>query len=698
MEEKVCTAEPVFCPKEIGSLDKAKRTLSICMIRLAAKSPFRRRLLAYEYWMVVAVICVFIPSLVRAQATMFQVGPWNQLTLKTILGVDGDYRSQERILRSGATERPKSSVLNGYIKLRSKSYVVHPNLLLLDIDYGYQPVSRRYRYIVLPDRTETATATKLDVRATIFSQRPLSFSVYRYGAHVFNRRELITDVEVWKKSTGASMRFTGRPLPLSVRFSKEHWDQIELETGRHFYDRRKTLTAEGNGSFFGRDVNRLRYTFTDYTRSYVSLYSIRNKIDELNISNRFDLNASRTSTFVSNVLLYKQKGVFDFRRTQVNENLALKLPAHFAVQANLQRVGYSRPGYKMSVDQSQLALDHRLYMSLQTRVYYRFSNSDQPGVNDRRRLVGFVANYQKRIPAGLLTLDYELRRQRQSHQSVPGQLVVVDEVHDLWDDRTVLLDNPHVDLTTVHVTDESGTIVYQENVDYLLLEQGPFLEIRRLPGGQIPNGGVVYVDYIAEQERSYDFKARNRKVRGAVSLFDRVLEIYYDYYDQDYDQISNPDVVSLNYLVERSYGGRLHLWGLRLGYEKHSYQSSIIPYEYVQYMVGLLLGTSMRMNVFLSANYRDYLLLRDQERQRYLSANGQVSYRITRVVRFTLEGGYRSNRGRSIDLDLTNLRAELATQFRRLVLTIGAQMYRRNFLGEQINYNGVYFRLARHFE
>ncbi|NOZ57769.1 MAG: hypothetical protein GXO73_13390 [Calditrichaeota bacterium] len=639
-----------------------------------------------------------LPWLVYAQPTMFQVGPWNQLTLRTTLGIDGDYRTQERVLKSGATERPKTSILTGYVKVRSKSYVVHPNLLVLDIDFGYQPASRRYRYVVLPDRTEALTAKKFDVRATVFSQRPLSFSLYRYSAHVFNRRELITDVEVRKKSVGASVRFTGKILPLSVRFSKERWDQLEIETNRHFFDRRKTLTAQANRSFWGRDANRVRYTYTDYTRSYAGLYSIQNAIDELNISNRFDLNSSRTSTFVSNVLFYRQKGVFDFRRMQANENLTLALPARFAARADYQRVTYDRPDYRMTVDQSQFALEHRLYMSLRTRVYYRFTKSKQPGVDDRRKLLGFMADYRKRIPGGILSLNYELRRQWQSHASIPGRLVVVDEAHELWDDRTVLLDNPYVDLSTIRVTDESGTIVYQENLDYILVEQGVFVEIRRLPGSQIPNGGVVYVDYVAEQERSYSFRAWNRKVGGALSLFRRAVELYYNYYDQDYDRVSNPNVVSLNYLVERMYGGRLQFWGLRLGYEKHRYESSIIPYRYEQYEAGILLGTSARVGLFLSARYRDYFLLRDQERQRYFSTNAQLSYRITRVLKFNLEGGYRSNRGRSIDLDLTNVRTELATAFRRLTFVVGFQVYRRNFLGEQINYNGAYFRLARHFE
>ncbi len=643
-------------------------------------------------------IFVLLPWLAHGQVPMFRVGPWNQLLLKTTLGLDGDYRSQERILKSGASDRPKTSVLTGYIKLQSRSYVVHPNLLVLDIDFGYQPASRKYKYVVLPDRTEALTSKKLDVRATVFSQRPLSFSVYRYTAHVFNRRELITDVEVQKKSTGASLRFTGRVLPLSVRVSKERWDQLEIETNRHFYDRRKTLSAQVNRSFWGRDVNQVRYTFTDYSRSYAALYSIQNTIDELNISNRFDLSSSRTSTFVSSVLFYRQKGVFDFRRMQANENLILSLPARFALQGNYQRVAYKRPDYEMTVDQSQLALEHHLYMSLRTRLYYRFSNSDQPGVQDQRRLLGLVADYQKHIPGGLLSLSYELRRQRQDHSSVPGRLVVVDEAHELWDDRTVLLDNPFVELGTVYVTDESGTVVYQENLDYLLIAQGAFVEIRRLPGSQIPNGGLVYVDYVAEQERSYKFKAWNRKVGGRLSFFRRAVEIYYNYYDQDYDQVSNPEVVSLNYLVERIYGTRLQLRGVRLGYEKHSYNSSIIPYRYEQYDAGLLLGASARINLFVSAQYRDYFLLRDQERQRYLSANGQLSYRLTRILKFNLEGSYRSNRGRSIDLDLANLRAELATAFRRMTFVVGVQIYRRNFLGEQINYNGAYFRIARHFE
>jgi len=50
---------------------------------------------------------------------------------------------------------------------------------------------------------------------------------------------------------------------------------------------------------------------------------------------------------------------------------------------------------------------------------------------------------------------------------------------------------------SVLVYNLNRTIIYQENIDCVLIRREDFTEIQRIPGGQILNGQEVSVDYQA---------------------------------------------------------------------------------------------------------------------------------------------------------------------------------------------------------
>ena len=99
----------------------------------------------------------------------------------------------------------------------------------------------------------------------------------------------------------------------------------------------------------------------------------------------------------------------------------------------------------------------------------------------------------------------------------------------------------------------------------------------------------------------------------------------------------------------------------------------------------------------ITGNWRDYRLALENEKQQFADISGQVGYVITRTVNLNLYGGYRFQEGRGIDLDLTNFRAEILTRIRKLYFSTGIEIYRRDFSGEIINYNGAFIRLERKF-
>jgi len=89
--------------------------------------------------------------------------------------------------------------------------------------------------------------------------------------------------------------------------------------------------------------------------------------------------------------------------------------------------------------------------------------------------------------------------------------------------------------------------------------------------------------------------------------------------------------------------------------------------------------------------------LADSENQQFADISGRLTFYLGQKSKINIDGGYRFQRGRGIDLDLSNIRTEYSMQIRTLVLRVGLEIYRRNYSGEIINYNGGYIKIERHF-
>ena len=122
-------------------------------------------------------------------------GFWNQISLNGEVSLEGLYRTQETVLRSNLSEDLQTSLLRGQFLLRSRSYIWHPSLMLLDLDLEYQPGTGRYEFLNIPDRSETITAERAHIQATFFDQRPVSIGVLSNINHAFSNRELLTNIE-----------------------------------------------------------------------------------------------------------------------------------------------------------------------------------------------------------------------------------------------------------------------------------------------------------------------------------------------------------------------------------------------------------------------------------------------------------------------------------------------------------------------
>ena len=101
----------------------------------------------------------------------------------------------------------------------------------------------------------------------------------------------------------------------------------------------------------------------------------------------------------------------------------------------------------------------------------------------------------------------------------------------------------------------------------------------------------------------------------------------------------------------------------------------------------------------LNGNMQDYIMLDkpEPEYQRYLDLTGKAIYTIYRSTNINLDLMYRKQTGRGIDLDLLTAKTEITSSVNRLYFTLGLEVYKRNYVGEVINFKGTYFKIVRKF-
>ncbi|MDF1575192.1 MAG: hypothetical protein P1P86_08395 [Bacteroidales bacterium] len=288
-------------------------------------------------------------------------------------------------------------------------------------------------------------------------------------------------------------------------------------------------------------------------------------------------------------------------------------------------------------------------------------------------------------------------RHEHSTEGMPGMLQVIREEQSISDGEVTLLKKPYVQDLSVVVRDANGFMIYQLNFDYILIKRGSFTEIQRVPGGLIPNGAAVYIDYSYQQPGSYSYGANNNYFSASVLLFNSLLELYYQYSIQDYPRVDQGDLLTLNYFRQHLYGVRLDLGFARAGVEADLFNSNIIPYRMRRYYMDVNWNLRSRLLLTLNGNIRDYNMIADEVDQCYANLSGKMVYRIRPGMRVSLESGYLNQRGSHIDLDLLTSRVEFQSAFNKLQLRLGLEMYRRLYMNSEFAFNGAYVQLTRRF-
>ena len=204
---------------------------------------------------------------------------------------------------------------------------------------------------------------------------------------------------------------------------------------------------------------------------------------------------------------------------------------------------------------------------------------------------------------------------------------------------------------------------------------------------------------MSKQPSSYKYDSDNHNFSVNYSTLGGRLDVYYRFALQDYKNLENTDFITLNYFTQNIVGFRAGFNLISGGAEYEDYRSSILPYNMVRFYLNMQKCFRNKLTLVLNGNIQNYTMLNEPTArvQQYMDVTGKVEYAIVRQTKVNLDVMYRKQQGRGIDLDLLTARLEFTSIIYQLYLTAGIEVYKRNYIGEKINFKGTYIQISRKF-
>jgi len=644
------------------------------------------------------LLFLLLPANSFAQRSIVSAGIWNLTNLYGDFNLSGFYRGNERYFNQ-LNEFHQSTYFSGGLRLKTKSYFWDPKFMTFDLNAEYSPETGNEQYLTIPDRAEVRTLKKLDIRTTFLQKKDVTLNVYANFNQSINTRELLTDIKTDSKRWGGMLSYKNKALPFSMSYNQNIWNQEELASGRIFKMNQKNFLTRASKSFSKYDSHELTYSHDMYMRQDGDLLPIINNTDNLFLKNKIHFDSQKKYNFRSRINYINQYGNINYSRFKANERLLMRLPENFTFTGSYEFYKDQRETQKSNQNGLRAALRHQLYLSLSTNIYFEHFKLNHSLYDETNNRAGININYTKKIPTnGRLTLSYRYYRHHQGTDAQSSFINVLNEEYILTDGQIVILNRPYIDPATIIVKDITGTIIYQLDFDYILIERDNFIEIQRLPGGQIPNNETVYIDYTALQPGSYEFDANNNAFSANVLLFGRLIETYFRASIQNYSKLINVDHITLNKFTQTVVGAKVDIGIARAGVEYDNYNSNIVPYRMIRYYIHVQKTFYKRLICSLNGNIRNYEKTADKIPQQFADISAKVAYRFRVRTKVSLDLGYRKHQGDGIDLELLTGRGEFITIYRQMTFKAGIDMYRRNHLGDKTNFINVYGKVIRKFK
>ena len=552
----------------------------------------RRQTKCWQKWLGL----VFLGGVANANAQDQPPGQglrWMTLRVKDInagVEAEGDWEKRN-VPSSNQTVTRNSVYVVPTVGLGLQGSFYHPNLFQYDIS-GQNGIGWQENTLNVPGggtRSDTLYLQRYHLDVTLLKEQPFRTSFFADKDRTTRDYDFFTRATVDRESFGGRTGYAEGPVPFNISLSRTKEDI--LSQFRPMSNDEDTLNFNAYNERSDKSRTDVTYTLNDYTRREVGAYTqdgiqhlasltdqeTFGKKDHIKLNSNLQYNQldATTTTEGKATKVIRPSTIFSDHE-HLNLRHSSTLQSDYNYNYNLHDAGTTQSdGHSGSA-----ALRHKLYESLTSTfdVHAQAFSSSGTGValDSTRYGIGLNENYTKRLgKSARLTLGYGGLYDQEDRVSLGRTIFIVGESHTLNDGAITFLNQPQVDVMSIQVWDATGSVRYRELLDYLVLSHGERTEIKRVVGGQIPNGSSVLIDYSVTSQPSDSFTTVAHQLQVRFDFFNGLLGLYgYMNIQENY----GGKTLLLENVNDKVAGVDVSWRWFRAGAEYEDYDSNLTPY------------------------------------------------------------------------------------------------------------------------
>ncbi|OHB62327.1 MAG: hypothetical protein A2168_05980 [Planctomycetes bacterium RBG_13_50_24] len=623
-------------------------------------------------------------------------------------GIRGEleFVAENRTDEQGIDENKRQSettVFEERVRLKTEGDIYHPDLLFYNAILGFGLAQQSLDSDEESDR-QAESLNDYNIYAQLLKGKSYPTTFYANKSEELIPRQFLGSLRTQRQNRGATLSLKSRDWPMTFQYTASETAQDGLSSLER--------------DFFERDDERFRYSVNhnfselshmsiDLDRTLVSQRSqgasIETDTDRYSILHDLIFGADEQHRLDSFFNYVDQSGSFDFENIQLDERLRLQHFEDFLTNYELRLSDSKRDSDRNKEVRGQAGFEHRLYESLVTTANIFASKTDSESTNDIETkgdlkqhggTLGF--NYRKNNPWGTLLSTYTASLTEQSG-SIRG--IVTDEQHTFSDPLPVILNRTNIDISSIVVTDSTGSTTYILDKDYTIEEINGQVQLEiSIPESRIVDKQDILVDYkvLIEPDRQEDTLRQNFTIR---ERFKNGLSLYYAHRRQDEDVSAKimeitPDEYTVN-TVGTDYLNK----GLFLQAEYSKEDSTQIPStsRKIQGRYSWPVNSNTNVSMRIMNHWLDFS--EPDERDVVLFKTGaEVFSRLTDEYSISARADYRDEDDTRFGITRGfQISSELKYNFRQLSVLAGVEFNILDRRSDEIDSSLLYIQLKRFF-
>lgn len=610
------------------------------------------------------------------------------------LGVEFNYFG-ETIRRDGSGRtRFSNTYFQEYFLGRSRGYVYHPDFLHLDteIKLGLSQQNLRYSSPFEESRTSNDFDTLLGyrIRGDILRKKPVSGTVSasrdeRILMGLFlDRHRVVTD------SYSGTMRWRGDSFRMDLTARRTETEEFGFRSSGTSI--RDEILYNLRHEFSPRSRTDVRYRYQDYEREFRARTltgDVERETDlrshDLSMINRTAFDNGDRLSLRSTFRFHDREGTQDLRTYYLEERLRYNAARWMRpyILASIRRNEFR----EQSIDtyRGEAGFDGDLYESLNYHFDLHGIRTERDAFDEDQYGATGRLNYRKNTALGVVTAGYARTLDQVERSGVAQSVQVFDEPLLVRIATETFLSEVNIIPGSLRVSDTSGLTVYQEGFDYEVVERGNRVGIRVLPGGLLPDGSNVLVDYSFQSEGTESYLADDESmyIRHDFTRPWEGLALYGRRSSFRVHNLDGPAVSATEHTTNAA--------GLRQEWGDFAYSTEVEEYDddfggygrwrnqvEGNHRIGTRTRWGWRAGVI--DTWHDREASRDRERHdRHLFTGAHLHSTFARSGYWRLEGRFLQDTGRT-ERTAWGVVARVGYQWRRLSVETGARYEQLSFL------------------